>query len=74
LLVALVESEAILKDGQPVTKEFMAQELSKVFINMDLADFAKDLSQTKGRKKVVAPYLNSLARTFEEYIIRLKNQ
>jgi hypothetical protein len=74
LFAALVESESILKDNLPVTKEFMAEFLSKIFTNIDLADFAKDLDQAKKRKKNKTPYLNFLAKRFVEFANKKHNQ
>jgi hypothetical protein len=72
LMAALVESESITKDRVPVSKEYMAEFFSRVFSNMDLTDFAKNLNQTKKRKIEKAPYLKLLVKTFEDYVNKNK--
>lgn len=67
LMAALVESNSISKDNVPVSKEYMAEFFSKVFINIDLTNFAKDLSQAKKRKLDKSPYLKLLVKTFEDF-------
>lgn len=67
LMAALVESESVLINGAPITKEYMAKLLSEVFTDIDLTNFHKDLSQATKRKKEKAPYLKLLVKTFEEY-------
>ena len=67
LMAALVESKSILLNGAPITKEYMTEFLSKIFTELDLTNFHKDLSQATRRKKEKAPYLKSLVKTFEEY-------
>jgi hypothetical protein len=67
LLAALVESKSVLKDTDPVTKEYLFEFFSHIFPELDLTNFAKDLNQAKRRKKDKARYLKFLAKTFEDF-------
>jgi hypothetical protein len=67
LMAALVESKSIFKDNIPVTKEYLVEFLSKMFLETDLTNWEKDLTQAKRRKREKAPYLKLLVKTFEEF-------
>ena len=49
LMTALVESKSILRENFPVTKEFMAEFFSSIFVEMDLTNFAKDLNRISSK-------------------------
>jgi hypothetical protein len=69
LITALVETKSILKDSTPITKEDLVRAFSE-FLNIDLSDYAKDLTQAKKRKRNITPYLDSLNQGFKNFCSR----